>query len=208
MRKAPAPLYASVLLLVCGLSLDPAAAARLGYSRADCLRGALSAQDVVSACTTALRGAKKPRDILFRRAVAFFELGEFDYAIGDFSRALRLKPDDVASLELRGLAFELKGDSQASLSDYQRALVLNPADPAIRLSIARAIDAVARADAEIVRRTEPPTIAASLAPPAFATPAQGAPRADAGELDPLFLALASALLLASAALMSLTRARR
>jgi tetratricopeptide (TPR) repeat protein len=59
------------------------------------------------------------------RAVARFYLGDFDAAIMDFERALRIKPKLAEAFSGRGAARNAKGDPQGALLDFERALTIN-----------------------------------------------------------------------------------
>ena len=59
------------------------------------------------------------------RGVARFYLGDFDAAIADFERALRIKPKLAAAYSGRGAARNAKGDREGALLDFAQALKLN-----------------------------------------------------------------------------------
>ena len=59
------------------------------------------------------------------RAVARFYLGDFDAAIADFERALRIKPKLAEAFSGRGVARNAKGDREGALLDFERALTIN-----------------------------------------------------------------------------------
>jgi tetratricopeptide (TPR) repeat protein len=59
------------------------------------------------------------------RGVAQFFLGDFDAAIADFERALRIKPKLAEAYSGRGAARNAKGDREGALLDFERALKLN-----------------------------------------------------------------------------------
>ncbi len=133
----PALILPALILTAAAASLGPARAARLGYSRAYCLSETLSAAEAVSACTAVLQRAKNNAAVFLRRGAAFGELGAFDYAIGDFSRAIRLAPEDALALRLRGLVYEMQGRVEESLADYRRLQELGGDDPDVEAAIRR-----------------------------------------------------------------------
>ncbi|RTL82476.1 MAG: hypothetical protein EKK29_16335 [Hyphomicrobiales bacterium] len=137
MQRMCAFLVALILAEAGIASPGPGHAARLGYSRAYCLSETLPAVEAVSACTAALQKLKNNAVVLLRRGAAFGELGAFDYAIGDFSRAIRLAPDHALALRLRGLAYEMRGRMQESLADYRRLQDLGRSDSEIEAAIRR-----------------------------------------------------------------------
>ena len=47
-------------------------------------------------------------------------------AIKDYSTALRLKPDDAATYNNRGLAYDRSGDHQKAIADFSKAIHLAP----------------------------------------------------------------------------------
>jgi tetratricopeptide (TPR) repeat protein len=59
------------------------------------------------------------------RAVARYYLGDFDAAITDYDRALRIKPTLAEAYSGRGAARTAKGDPDGALLDFQRALAID-----------------------------------------------------------------------------------
>ena len=59
------------------------------------------------------------------RGVARFYLGDFDAAITDFERALRIKPKLAEAFSGRGASRNAKGDPEGALLDFDRALKIN-----------------------------------------------------------------------------------
>jgi tetratricopeptide (TPR) repeat protein len=138
MRRALALLLGLILTLPAG----GATAARLGYARTYCLSETIAPIDAISSCTAVLQKFHKQAAVFIRRGAAFAELGAFDYAVGDFSRAINLSPGDGLALELRGLAYELQGRLAESLADYQRAQASGRADSAVAAAISRVTQAM------------------------------------------------------------------
>lgn len=138
MRRA----LALLLGLILTLPADGATAARLGYARAYCLSETIAPIDAISSCTAVLQKFHKQAGVFLRRGLAFAELGAFDYAVGDFSRAINLNPGDGLALQLRGLAYELQGRLVESIEDYRRAQVIDPADATLAMSISRVTQAL------------------------------------------------------------------
>ena len=50
----------------------------------------------------------------------------FDKAIQDYSKAIKLNPEDAAAYNNRGLAYADRGEFDAALEDYDKALELKP----------------------------------------------------------------------------------
>jgi DNA invertase Pin-like site-specific DNA recombinase len=76
------------------------------------------------------------------RAEVFVDRGEYDRAIADCDKAIRVKPDEFRGYDLRGLLFEKTGERDKAIADYRRALSLEPragyaADGLRRLEAAR-----------------------------------------------------------------------
>lgn len=59
------------------------------------------------------------------RGVARYYLGDFEAAITDYERALRIKPMLAKAYSGRGAARTAKGDSDGALLDFQRALAID-----------------------------------------------------------------------------------
>lgn len=161
------------LLLVMSIAAGAASsgvaqAARLGYSRAYCLNETLPAAEAVSACTAVLQRSRNNAAALLRRGAAFGELGAFDYAIGDFSRLIKLAPDHALALRLRGLAYEMQGRTQESLADYRRLQTLGLSDPAVEAAMARLVAQAAAPSAS----SPPLAVARALEPSDSAAPSE------------------------------------
>jgi tetratricopeptide (TPR) repeat protein len=133
MRKARALLLGLFLILPAG----GVTAAQLGYARASCLSETIAPIDAISSCTAVLQKFHSQAAVFVRRGVAFAELGAFDYAVGDFSRAIRLDPGNALAFALRGLAYELQGRLAESLQDYRQAQTIRQADRTVDAAIAR-----------------------------------------------------------------------
>jgi len=62
---------------------------------------------------------------LGEKGVTAFKQGDYDKAIDDFSRAVRLNTNYVGAYYFRGLAYMAKSQYDNSISDFSRALALN-----------------------------------------------------------------------------------
>ncbi|MDD5691624.1 MAG: tetratricopeptide repeat protein [Candidatus Omnitrophica bacterium] len=60
------------------------------------------------------------------RGLAYFDQGEYDKAIADFSRAIGLKRDYADGYYNRGLAYHKKGEYNKAAADYTEAIKINP----------------------------------------------------------------------------------
>jgi tetratricopeptide (TPR) repeat protein len=160
----------------------------------------------VSACTAVLQKFKNNAAVLLRRGVAFGELGAFDYAVGDFSRAIRLAPDHALALRLRGLAYEMQGQASQGLADYLRLRDLGRSDPDLEAAIRRITEPRARMDspaAPAPQLVQPPSPPIAKIVPAVAPPK----RAAVDRASP-WVALPAALMVCAGAALLLWRSRR
>jgi tetratricopeptide (TPR) repeat protein len=62
----------------------------------------------------------------FYRGKRYYNLGEYDKAIHDFTRAIELESNYVFAYAERGLAWEKKGFHDKALADFTKALEINP----------------------------------------------------------------------------------
>jgi len=62
----------------------------------------------------------------FYRGKRYFNLGEYDKAIHDFTRAIEKEKNYVFAYAERGLAWEKKGSHEKALEDYNKAIEINP----------------------------------------------------------------------------------
>ncbi len=69
--------------------------------------------------------AQAAADDLYR-GNCWYEMGDYDKAIGDYNRALALVPNCTDALINRGLAWKMKGNFDKAIADYDQALALNP----------------------------------------------------------------------------------
>jgi hypothetical protein len=60
------------------------------------------------------------------RGEAFFERGEWDSAIREYTEAIRLNPDDTEAYSIRGRAYGMKDDYDRAIADFTQAMHLNP----------------------------------------------------------------------------------
>jgi tetratricopeptide (TPR) repeat protein len=59
----------------------------------------------------------------FRRATAYFDMGDFDKAIADYTIAIRINPQDAADAYYnRGVAYARKGQDEEAIADYNEVL--------------------------------------------------------------------------------------
>jgi tetratricopeptide (TPR) repeat protein len=64
------------------------------------------------------------------RGNAYYDKGDKDAAIADYSQAVKLDPNYAAAYYNRGIAYSAKGDKDAAIADYSQAVKLDPNDAA------------------------------------------------------------------------------
>lgn len=57
---------------------------------------------------------------------AYLRKGDYEKAIADYHRALRINPNDSNAYHNRGTAYLNKGDFEGAISDFNKALAINP----------------------------------------------------------------------------------
>ncbi|GBU25742.1 hypothetical protein R83H12_02397 [Fibrobacteria bacterium R8-3-H12] len=71
---------------------------------------------------------KPPDDTapLLNRGAAYYNKGNYDRAIDDYTAVLRIEPDNHEALYNRGIAHYLKGDYDLAIEDYKAVLQIDP----------------------------------------------------------------------------------
>src|SRR6266536_1118359 len=116
-----------VIMLV-GIGATPAAA----DDRATCLAVNRGANDAaaIDACTRTIESGKSRATGLAQlynsRGLALTNVGEYDRAISDLTRALRIVDKEPVLFNNRGLAYKAKGEFDLAIADYSEAVRLNP----------------------------------------------------------------------------------
>ena len=62
----------------------------------------------------------------YKRAVAKQEKGDYDGAIADSNRIIKLDPKFVPAYYLRGVSKQAKGDADGAIADFNRSIELDP----------------------------------------------------------------------------------
>jgi tetratricopeptide (TPR) repeat protein len=57
----------------------------------------------------------------FNRGNVYFDKGQYDQAISDYTKALEIDPKMVAAYVSRGLAYKIKGQYEQGDSDFNKA---------------------------------------------------------------------------------------
>ena len=61
-----------------------------------------------------------------RKGIEKLELGNYNGAIIDFSKAIEIDPNDAVTYDYRGVAKAKRGDFSGSIIDYNKSLELDP----------------------------------------------------------------------------------
>jgi len=88
-----------------------------------CILIALAAILLASCATTAVTG---DAEALFNLGNAFYDNGDYDNAIANYTAALRIKPNNHEALYKRGVAYFIKGDIDVAIMDFTEAIWLKP----------------------------------------------------------------------------------
>lgn len=90
-----------------------------------------SAQDELAACNKLIDdrdGSYDHADLLTARGVAYYDLGNNERALADYTEAIRLKPRDPLPHYNRGFVFQRMGDASDAVEDFSAAIRLRPDD--------------------------------------------------------------------------------
>ncbi len=81
----------------------------------------------VDACTTLLTSGKgQAKYVLYPRAHAYEELGQYDQAVSDYDRLIGFHPDQTDLYLNRGFSHEALGQYDKAIADYDRVVTLDP----------------------------------------------------------------------------------
>jgi len=86
----------------------------------------------ISGCSKLIKSKqlnKKNRASAYtNRGNAYDDKGEFDRAIADYTKAIKLNPKDADFYTNRGNAYDDKGEFDRAIADFGKAIKLNPKD--------------------------------------------------------------------------------
>ena len=68
----------------------------------------------------------KNAKVYYNQGIAWYNKGDYDRAISDYSKAIELNPRYADVYYNRGNAWIKKGDYERAASDYNKAIELNP----------------------------------------------------------------------------------
>ncbi len=74
----------------------------------------------------ALTGCNRKANAYNYRGLAYYEKGDYDRAISDYTEIIRLDPNDAEAYFFRGLVYDNKGDHERAIADYESALRIDP----------------------------------------------------------------------------------
>jgi tetratricopeptide (TPR) repeat protein len=93
-----------------------------------------NADVVIEGCTAIIQEARetpaKLSTAFNNRGVAYRLKGEYDLALQDYDRAIRLNPNSASHYNNRGIIFRIKHDYDRAIADYDEAIWLKPDYPA------------------------------------------------------------------------------
>lgn len=81
-------------------------------------------------CTALIESGKLSKGnlvkVLVDRGVAYTNKGDYESAVQDFDKAIRLSPDVAEAFMNRGIAYDNKGAYDRAIQDYNQAIQLRP----------------------------------------------------------------------------------
>ena len=118
-----------VRMLLAALALSLGATGAWADRYSDC--NSKDPERKIRGCTEIInRGSQENRKIRAiaynSRGYAYFNKGEYDAAIADYTKAIELDPKDAIAYNNRGYAYLDKGEYDAAIADYTKAITINP----------------------------------------------------------------------------------
>lgn len=91
--------------------------------------GLYSPRDALAACDDWIGLQPANADAYFYRGLIYLDIGAFDQASSDFTRAHNSDPKDPWALANRGLAFAWKKDQSKAKADFEAVRAIDPSNP-------------------------------------------------------------------------------
>jgi tetratricopeptide (TPR) repeat protein len=90
-----------------------------------CEKNVTSKPDLaLEGCTALIESGRLSEEDVFKvlliRGVAYRNKGNYDQAIQDFDKAIRLKPNIAGAFNNRGVNYDYKGDYELAIQDWYR----------------------------------------------------------------------------------------
>jgi tetratricopeptide (TPR) repeat protein len=112
----------------------------------------------IDACTDVLANGSTTvearTDALVARGLLYDDEEEYDKAIADYTEALKLTPNDGATLVLRGNSYDANGAPALAIADYTAAIKLNPDDSSAYFNRATVYEDMGETDKAIADYTK------------------------------------------------------
>ncbi|MBO0754176.1 MAG: tetratricopeptide repeat protein, partial [Bradyrhizobiaceae bacterium] len=70
-------------------------------------------------------------DVYYIKGTVGGDKSDYDLAIAEYSKAVRLTPNDAAPHLERAQAYQAKGDGDHMIADYDEAIRLDPDNPSV-----------------------------------------------------------------------------
>jgi lipoprotein NlpI len=120
-----------ILLLLLFHVLASSCSAQLANDAQKCEKNVTSNPDLsLQGCTALIESGRLSEEDVFKvlliRGVAYRNKGNYEQAIQDFDKAIRLKPDIAEAFNNRGVAYDYKGDYERAIQDYNQVIRLRP----------------------------------------------------------------------------------
>jgi hypothetical protein len=91
--------------------------------------GDSSAAERIAACTRVIESGGDLKWAFVSRGNAYFEMGDSDNAIANYTEAIRIDPKYATAVNNRAYAYMAKGDFDKALANSKKAVQLEPKDP-------------------------------------------------------------------------------
>jgi lipoprotein NlpI len=124
-----------ILLLLLFHLLASSCSAQLASDAQKCEKNVTNNPDLaLEGCTALIESGRLSEEDVFKvliiRGVAYRNKGNYNQAIQDFDKAIRLKPDVAEAFNNRGVTYDYKGDYERAIQDYNQVIRLRPDDAA------------------------------------------------------------------------------